>query len=138
MVAVCQKGREGGRGPVLRADAPTTAPAASFGPLRQDVAEKRIVLVLVDVVNPHVSLQIVWPRILVISLWTEWTDVARRIVDQAMANHFILPLEAFATFATTTARDRAVVRAGLAVDIGVRAAWPSAGQGRGDGRPRLT
>jgi len=44
------------------------------------------------------------------SIRTERTNIARRIVNEAMTFHFVLALESFTTFATLTAFDGTVVR----------------------------
>jgi len=44
------------------------------------------------------------------SVWTERANVARRIVNEAVAFHFVLALESFTAFATLATFDGAVVR----------------------------
>lgn len=51
------------------------------------------------------------------SIWTEWTHIARRLVDKAMSNHFVLALKALATLGPRAALDRAIVRPCLRVHI---------------------
>lgn len=57
-----------------------------------------------------------------LTIWAEGTYVARAVVYQAVADHFVLAFEAFAAFAAGTFFDRAVVRAALAVDVSMGAA----------------
>lgn len=54
-------------------------------------------------------------------LRAEGTDVARAIVDEPVADHLVLALEAFAAFGARTACYGAVVWTVLAVDVLVRA-----------------
>lgn len=68
----------------------------------------------------HAPLQIVRPGILVLALGAEGTHVARTVVHEAVADHFILALEAFAALGALAALDGAVVRAHGAVDVAVR------------------
>lgn len=56
-----------------------------------------------------------------LSFGAEGTDVAWAVVDEAVADHFVLAFEAFAAFGAGAACDWAVVRAVLAVDVLVRA-----------------
>lgn len=49
------------------------------------------------------------------------THVTRRIVDEAVSNHFIFTLEAFSAFGTLAAAHRAVVGSFLGVDVFVGA-----------------
>ncbi len=56
-----------------------------------------------------VPLKIVWPWILVFSIGTERTDVARGIVYQAVPDHLVFPLEAFAALTPWATLDTAVV-----------------------------
>lgn len=43
-------------------------------------------------------LEIVWSRVSVLPLWTERTDIAWAVVDEAVADHFVFAFEAFAAF----------------------------------------
>jgi hypothetical protein len=70
----------------------------TLGPLREDIPQLRVVLVLIHMMHPDVSLQIVRSRVLMFSIRTERTDVAGGIVDEAVSDHFVFPLEAFAAF----------------------------------------
>lgn len=72
-----------------------------------------------DMTGVILPLEIVGSWIFVLSIWTEWTNVSRRLMNQSMSDHFVLPLESFAAFATWTALDRAVVRPILGMDIGM-------------------
>ena len=60
--------------------------------------------------NTYVTLEIVWSRILVISVRTEWTHVAWAVVNKAVANHLVLTLKTFAAFTAGTTSDWAIVR----------------------------
>ena len=55
-----------------------------------------------------------------LSIGTKWTYIARTVVHQAMPNHLILPLKAFATFTARALFNRTVVWPGLTVYILVR------------------
>jgi hypothetical protein len=108
--------------------------------LGEDVAEFGVVALFVDVMDPYMStiafsislhskcgscaerlpLQIIGSRILVFSVWTEWTHIARRLMHEAVAYHFVFAFEAFSAFGTGTASDWAVVRPVLRVDVCVR------------------
>ena len=57
------------------------------------------------------SLQIIRARVPVLTVLAEGADVAGGVVDEAVPNHLVLPLEAFAAFAAGAAADGAVVRA---------------------------
>lgn len=57
----------------------------------------------------HPPLKIVWSGILVFSIGTKWADVARRVMDEAMPDHFVLALEPLSTFASWTTLNAAVV-----------------------------
>lgn len=50
----------------------------------------------------YIPLKIVRPRIFVLLIWTERTDVARGVVHEAMSHHFILALESFPADSTGT------------------------------------
>jgi hypothetical protein len=96
------------------------AAARAVGPLREDIAEQRVVLVLVHVVNAYVSLQIIRPWILVLSIGTERTYVSRRVVYQTVPDHLVLALEALSSLAARAALDGAVVWPGRRVHVGMR------------------
>lgn len=66
-------------------------------------------------------LEIIRPGILVLLIRTEWTDITRRIMHQAMPHHFIFALEAFPTHATWTAFYRTEMRPLLGMDVRMRA-----------------
>jgi hypothetical protein len=51
--------------------------ATTFGSLSKDVSELRVIFVLISVMNTYVSLQVVWPRILVLAVWTKRAYVSR-------------------------------------------------------------
>lgn len=65
----------------------------------------------------HIPLQIVRPRILVLSVRTKRTHVPRTRMHETMPYHLVLALEALSTFGTRASRNGAVVRARLGVDI---------------------
>jgi hypothetical protein len=48
---------------------------------------------------------------------TERTHIPRRLVHEAMPNHFVFALEAFSAFGAGAAQDGAVVRPGLGVYV---------------------
>jgi hypothetical protein len=56
-----------------------------------------------------VPLKIIWTRVLMLSVRAERTDVSWRIMDKAMPDHLVLPLESFAAFTAWAAFDRTVV-----------------------------
>jgi hypothetical protein len=66
-------------------------------------------------------LEIIGSRILVFAIRTKWTDIAGRLMHEAVADHFVLALEAFAAFGADTAGDGAVVWAVLEVHVCVGA-----------------
>jgi hypothetical protein len=43
------------------------------------------------------------------AIWTKRTDIAGRLMHEAVADHFVLTLEAFPTFRADTAGDGTVV-----------------------------
>ena len=51
------------------------------------------------------------------SVWTEWADITRRGVYEAVPYHLVLPLEALSTLASWTCSNRAVVGSALGMDI---------------------
>lgn len=106
---------------VLATRSASSASVAAFGPLRQNDAQLRVVSVLVHVVDAYMSLQVVRSGVAVLLVWAEWTaksgsarslcvcvvfggvdgeqiclpDVAGTLVNEAMPDHLILPLESF-------------------------------------------
>lgn len=68
----------------------------------------------------HIPLKIIRTWIPVITVWTKGTDVSGGIVDEAMPDHFVLPLEAFPSLASRASLNRAVVWTGRRMNIGVR------------------
>jgi hypothetical protein len=72
-------------------------------------------------VHAHMPLQVIRPRILVLSVGTKRTHIPGARVHEAVADHFVFALEAFAAFGTGAAGDGAVVRARLGVHVGVGA-----------------
>ncbi len=54
----------------------------------------------------RVPLKIVWPRILVLPIGTKRTNISGRIMDQAMPDHFVLPLETLSSFASSGSPSR--------------------------------
>ena len=111
---------------------------AAFGPLREDVAELGVVLVLVHVMyadmsvgglsanvdmprfGKNVPLQIIGSGVLVLSVWTERTHVAGGLVHETVSDHLVFTLEALPALASRAAFDGAEVRPCLRVDVGVR------------------
>jgi hypothetical protein len=57
----------------------------------------------------NMPLQVIWSRIFVFAIWTEWTHITRRVVHKAVPYHLVLSLEALATFAAWAARYRTVM-----------------------------
>ena len=51
-----------------------------------------------------VPLQVIRPGVLVLSFGAKGTNVSRGFVDQAVSDHFVLPLEALAAFGAVTFR----------------------------------
>lgn len=105
---------------VSRCAAPSPPAIRSVWPLRQDVAEEGVVFVFIDVVYPHMPLQIVRPGILVFAIRAERAHIPRRLVDQAVPDHLILALEALAALASRASLDGAVVGPGRRVYVGMR------------------
>ena len=66
-------------------------------------------------------LEVIRPGILVFSLRTEWTDVAWRLMDQAMPDHFVFSLEPFTAFRTAAGLDWAIMWPNLRMYVHVRA-----------------
>ena len=66
-------------------------------------------------------LQIIGPWILVFAVRTEGTDVAWGIVDQAVAYHFVLPLETFAALTPRASFYGTVMWSVLRVNVRMRA-----------------
>lgn len=99
---------------------PPSPPVGTVGSLCQHLAKEGIIFVFVHVMDSNMSLQVVWSRILVLSIGTERTHVPRRIMDQTMPDHLVLALEAFPTFAPWTSLNRAVVRPGGRMHIRMR------------------
>lgn len=50
-------------------------------------------------------------------IWTEWTDIARRVMHQAMSYHLVFPLETLAAVRTRAAIHRTVMWTGFRMDI---------------------
>jgi len=94
-----------------RAQTATTASVSTLRPLGKDVPELRIVLVFIHVVDPYVTLKVVRTGIFVLPIRAEWTNITGRIVNKAMADHFIFSLETLAPLTTRTALNRTVMRA---------------------------
>ena len=59
-----------------------------------------------------------------LTLRAEGTDIARRSVDEPVADHLVFPLEPFAAFGARAVRLGAVMRTILRVHVGVRARAP--------------
>jgi len=45
-------------------------------------------------------LEVVWPRVFVFPIWTKGADIARRVVDKPVPDHFIFTLEPLPPFAS--------------------------------------
>ena len=121
------------------ASSPATATGA-IGSLCKDIAEFRVVLVFVYMVDSDMPcarlarrlwwkgvdmcvdlpLEVVWSRVAVVSVGAERADVARRFVDQTVPDHLVFALEPLAAFAARATRDRAVVGPCRGVHVGVR------------------
>lgn len=118
--------------------APPPALVPALGPLRQHLPEQGVVSVLVDVVDADVALQVVGAGVLAVALRAKGADVARRVVHEAVADHFVLALEALAALGAGAALDGAVVRPALRVDVGVRAAAGLVGNDKHKGKTAHT
>ena len=68
-----------------------------------------------------VPLQIIRSRILVLPIRAERTHVPRRLVHEAVSDHLVLPLEAFAAFRAGAVANGTVVRAVRRMNVCVRA-----------------
>jgi len=111
----------------------TSSPSTTttFGTLCKYVSQLGIIFVFVWMMNTYVPtqrvsfgtqrqvglfllsytpLQIVWSWILVFAVRTEWTYVAWGLMYESMPYHLILPLEAFAAFASRAVFHWTVVR----------------------------
>jgi hypothetical protein len=126
---------------------PFPASRAAHRALGEDLAEDGVVFIFVDVVDADMSverelmsdlrgcgwlhwcdakgwdlpLKIVGAGVFVLLVWTEGTDVAWGVVDEAVAHHFIFALEAFSAKGARTAVYGTEVRAVLGVDVCVGA-----------------
>lgn len=103
-----------------RGSSPSSTPIWPVWPLSKDFAQHWVVFVFVNVVNSNMSLQVIGSRVFVFPIWTKRADVARRIMDQSVPNHLVLPLESLASLTARTSLDRAVVWTGRRMHIGVR------------------
>jgi hypothetical protein len=74
----------------------------------------------VHVVNPDMPLKVVGPRIPVLLVRTKGTYIARRVVNQAMADHLIFAFESLSALASVTASLRTEVRTIGRVNVGMR------------------
>jgi hypothetical protein len=68
-----------------------------------------------------IPLQVVRPWVFMFSIRTKGTNVTRRLVDEAMTYHLVLPFEPLSALSPRAAVDRAVVRSALRVNVCVRA-----------------
>lgn len=57
-----------------------------------------------------IPLEVIRPGVLVLPVWAKGANIAGGIVDKSMTDHLVFPLEAFASLASWTSRDGAVVR----------------------------
>lgn len=62
-------------------------------------------------------LQIVRSRVFVLLVWTEWAYISRRIMDEAVSDHLILPFESFPAGSTRTASYGTEMRTILRMNI---------------------
>ena len=53
-----------------------------------------------EIGSSNIPLEVIWPRILVLSFWTERTSVSSRSVDETVPDHFVLPFETFSALPT--------------------------------------
>jgi hypothetical protein len=65
---------------MLRGCPSSPASTPAFWTLREYLAELWVILVFVDVVYSDMSLKIVRPGIFVLSVGTEWADIAGRLM----------------------------------------------------------
>ena len=113
---------------------------SAFNPLRKHLTQSRIVLVLLDVVYANMPiihqlhptlapttvlsdspLQIIRPRIPMLLIRTERTDVSGTVVHKTMPYHLVLPLETLVAYAARALFHGADVWSGRAVYVSVRA-----------------
>ena len=112
---------------------PATSPSTAFRSLRQDPSQFGIIFVLIDMVDSNMStipsvsggvsfkvkstlnartdppLKIIWSWIFMLLARAEWAYIPRRIMDEAMPNHFIFALEPPPTRAPRTLFNRAIM-----------------------------
>lgn len=139
-------GRQGKARGTNIANPPPPPSAAPLRPLRQHLPQLRIVFILVHMMHSdvpaslsapslippssqvsakdNVPLQIIRPRILVLSVRTKRTHIPGTRMHKAMPYHFVFALEALAALGAGAAGDGAVVRARLGVDVCVRTVSP--------------
>jgi hypothetical protein len=67
----------------------------------------------------NVPLQIIRSGVFVLPIWTERTHIAGGLVHEAVSDHLVFTLEAFAAFASWAAFHWAEVWPCLRVDVGV-------------------
>lgn len=99
---------------------PTSTATWAFGPLGQDHPQPLVVGIFLVVVSADMSLEIVRSRVAVFAIGAERADVSRRVVDEPMSVHLILPLEAAAALSSRTALHRAEVGSCFRVNVLVR------------------
>lgn len=51
------------------------------------------------------------------AVWTEWANIAGRLVHEAMPYHFVFAFESLTAFASGAALNGAIVRTRLRVDV---------------------
>lgn len=70
-----------------------------------------------DITLLHIPLEVIRSRVFVLSFGAKGADVARRLMHQAMADHFVLSFEAFTSFGPRTCLYRTVVWSNLTVHV---------------------
>ena len=83
--------------------------------------QKSQLMSMQDTTGVSAPLQIIRSRILVFAIRAERTHIARRLMHEAMADHFVFALEALAALGARAALHGAVVRSVLRVHIRMRA-----------------
>lgn len=81
----------------------------------------------------NIPLEIIRPRILVLLVETEWTDITWRVVYKTVSHHLVLTLEPFAAYRSWTVLYRTEMRPVLGVHIGVGAGVLVRKISKGDG-----
>jgi hypothetical protein len=58
-----------------RAQTTTTASVSTLRSLGKNVSEQRVILIFIHVMDPYMTLKVVRAGILVLPIWTEWTNI---------------------------------------------------------------